>query len=177
MRLTTKRLILRDINLKDAGDIAKEANNLKVSRYLLLLPHPYLLKDAKWFINKCKKDTKQKPRKSYEFGIELKKEKKVIGMVGLCSIDKYQGTATLGLWLGQDYWRKGIATEALKKIISFAFNKLRLRRLEAGVFTENNPSYSMIEKLGFKLEGTKIKSRKAKATGKIHDEKIYALLK
>ena len=177
MQLTTRRLILRDLTQKDAKNITKEANNLKVSRYLLLLSCPYLLKHAKGFINECVKDTKLKPRKNYNLGIELKSERKIIGMVGLCSVDKYQGTATLGLWLGQDYWRKGIATESLKKIISFAFNKLKLRRLEAGVFVENKPSYSMIEKLGFKLEGTKIKSRKAKATGKIHDEKIYALLK
>ncbi len=149
MKLTTERLILRDLNIKD----------------------------AKEFINECTKETKIKPRKNYNLGIELKSEKKVIGCVALSSVDKYQGTASLGCWIGEEYWRQGIGTEALKKLISFAFDKLKLRRVEAGVYVENKPSYSMIEKMGFKFEGTKIKSRRAKATGKIHDEKRYALLR
>lgn len=96
MKLTTKRLVLRLPTMGDIEDIIENINNLKVSGNLLVVPYPYKVNDAKWWINHCKGQEKSKPRKSYEFNIELKSEKRVIGRVGLSHLDKYQGTATLG---------------------------------------------------------------------------------
>lgn len=163
--------------MKDIKDIIENINNLKVSRYLLVVPYPYKIKDAKWWINHCKKQEKAKPRKSYEFNIELKSEKKIIGGVGITHIDAYQGTATLGYWLGEKYWKKGIMTEAAKKIIDFGFNKLKLRRIDVEAFTKNKDSNALIKKLGFTYEGTLRRAKRAKSTGKIHDENIYGLLR
>jgi len=177
MKIETKRLILRPPALKDAKDIVENINNINVSRHLLVVPHPYSLKDAKWFINHCKKKAKEKPRTTYEFSIELKEEGRVIGGFGVTKVDRWHGTADLGYWLGEKYWRKGYATEATEKIIDFAFNKLRLRRLRIPAFVENKASNEFARRLGFKLEGTLRKHCKAKSTGKIHDENTYRLLK
>ena len=96
MKIETKRLILKDLEMKDANSLAKNANNLLVSRYLALVPYPYKFRDAKWFISKCLKDKKEMPRKSFELGIVLKSKGKVIGMASLTKVDKFNGTATLG---------------------------------------------------------------------------------
>lgn len=177
MRLTTKRLILRDLRMSDIESITKNVNNLKISRYLLVVPYPYTTKDAKCFIDKCKKDAKAKPREKYELGIELKSEKKIIGMIGLGKVDKFQGTANIGYWIGENYWRQGITSEALKEVLKFVFNKLKLRRVEASVFKENKASANLLKKFKFKLEGIGRKSHRAKATGKIHDTYSFGLLK
>lgn len=177
MILTTKRLILRPITMKDAKGLVEQINNIKISRYLLVVPHPYTLKDARWFINDCKRESKEKPRTSYEFTIELKEERKLIGGFGLTHIDMFHGTADLGYWLGEGYRRKGYATEAAEKVMELAFKKLRLRKLRIPVFAENKASNGFANKLGFKLEGTLRKHCKSKSNGKIHDENIYGLLR
>lgn len=176
MRLTTKRLILRPIAKKDSKALIESVNNIKVSRYLLAVPYPYRMKDAKWWINHCAKLLKEKPRESYEFAIELKSEKKQIGGIAVNHIDKFQGKATIGYWLGEKYWKQNYGSEALKALINFAFDKLKLRRLEAGVFKENMASAKLLEKHGFKKEGIRKESHRSKATGKIHDEICYGLL-
>jgi RimJ/RimL family protein N-acetyltransferase len=96
MKLITKRLTLRDIAEEDEKDLIKNINNLKVSRYLAIVPYPYSKKDAKWWINECKKRTKKKSREEYNFGIELKSKREIIGAVGLSKVDKFNGTTTLG---------------------------------------------------------------------------------
>ena len=177
MKLETKRLILRDIEMKDAKDLIRNINNLKVSRYLLVVPYPYRMKDAKWWINHCKDEAKEKPRKNYNFHIELKEKKGIIGSVGIGKVDRYQGTTTLGYWLGEDYWRNRYMYEAASKVLDFAFNKLKLRRINVSAFPENEGSNSLLKKLGFSYEGRRIQKCRAKSTGKIHDENIYGLLK
>ncbi|MCJ7729330.1 MAG: GNAT family N-acetyltransferase [Sedimentisphaerales bacterium] len=174
MRLVTERLILRRPTLKDAADIKENVNNLNVSRFLARVPYPYGIKDAKSFIKLFSKKSKQN---LYEFGITLKSSGKVIGMIGLLNVDPFSKKAEIGCWLGEKYWRQGIGTEAVKAIVNFAFEKLKLVRVEAGVFPENRASINLWRKLGFKKEGMKRQAIRARSTGKWHDVCIYGLLK
>lgn len=177
MQIKTKRLLLRNIEKKDAKSIVENINNLDVSKWLLVIPYPYKLKDANWWINKAKKQEKEKPRKDYTLGIALKQENKIIGAIGIHHIEYNQGKAAIGYWLGTKHHNQGYGSEALKAVINFAFNKLKLRRLEAGVYTGNNPSSALLERFGFKKEGLKRESAICMADGKIKDERIYGLLK
>lgn len=68
-------------------------------------------------------------------------------------------------------------TEATEKIIDFAFNKLKLRKLKIPAFAVNKASNGLAKKLGFILEGTLRKNCRAKSTGKIHDENIYRMFR
>ena len=175
MRLKTKRLILRELNDKDQDDLMKSANNLNVSKNLLVIPYPYNKKDAEWFIGHCKEKAIEKPRSNYEFGIEF--NKKIIGIITLAKVDEFNGTATLGLWLAEEYWRKGIMTEAAKEVIDFSFEKLNLRRINSEAFADNKASIEFQKKLGFRKEGLSKKKDRSKATSKIHDSVIFGLLK
>ena len=62
-------------------------------------------------------------------------------------------TATIGYWLGEPYWGKGIATEALIAVTSYAFNNFDIERIEAGVYEWNPPSARVLEKAGYLFEG------------------------
>lgn len=92
-------------------------------------------------------------------------------------VDRYQGIAEAGYWLGRKYHGQGYGSEALEAVIDFAFKRLKLRRLEAEVFRGNPSSGRLLEKYGFREEGLKRKARRSKADGKIKDEYIYGLLR
>ncbi len=177
MKLKTRRLTLRYATMKDAKNIAEQINNINVTRYLLAVPHPYTIKDAEWFLNHCKEQRKQKPLTNYELLIELKTEEKIIGGIGLSDVDRWQGTADIGYWLGENYWRKGYGTEACKAVLDFGFYKLRLRRIRIPAFAKNQASNALARKLGGVLEGTLRQHCRAKSTGKLHDENIYGIMK
>jgi RimJ/RimL family protein N-acetyltransferase len=174
MRIVTERLILRPPTLKDAEDIAANANRIDVSRYLALVPYPYSVKDARYFIKLCRKKVKENP---YNFGITLKHSGKLVGMIGFTGLDKFSGKTEVGYWLGRKYWRQGITAESLKAMVNFAFRKLKLVRLQADVFIENKASANLLKKIGFKKEGLKRKSARAKSTGKWHDTYVFGLLR
>jgi len=177
MQLQTKNLIIRDLEDKDETSILRILNNLNVSKNLQIIPHPYTEKDAKSWIFYSKEKSKDKKRKSYSFVIELKENKELIGSVGIEKIDFFAEKAIIGYWLDEKYWNKGIMTEALSKIIDFAFHELKLNRLDLSTFVENLASNKLAKKMGFTLEGIRKQYHKDKATGTLHDVNIYGLLK
>lgn len=141
------------------------------------VPHPYTKKDAESFIQSKIKELKKEFPNSYLFLIELKSEKKVIGAVEVFKINYFARTGETGSWINKKYWRNGYMTEAKIALNDFAFNKLKLRRLDSPIFTDNKASNATQLKIGYKLEGTKKKAGRSRASGKIHDENIYGLLK
>lgn len=177
MRIETERLVLRSPTKKDVKDLVKGLNTLKISEFLGFIPHPYTKKDALKWVKDCSKEDKQKKKKEYNFAIELKPEKKLIGVVMLDYVDHFHESARLGYWVNADYWGRGIVTEANRAVLNFAFKKLNLRRVHLAAYVENKAGNKIPKKLGFKFEGTLRKSHKTKATGKIHDSHTYGLLR
>lgn len=177
MKIETERLILREPKISDWKDIVEGIGDIKVSKHLAVVPFPYTKKDALWWINKKIKASKEKEKKEYPFSIELKKEKKIIGAINLVNINKSYKIAETGSWINRKYQRKGYITEAKIAVNEFAFNKLKLRKLETGVSAENIASNETQKKMGYKYEGRRIKRVLCKATGKIHDENLYGLMK
>lgn len=79
----------------------------------------------------------------------------VIGSCLLFHFNNERDIAEIGYVMGQAYWRRGYAEEALRGVLSCVFTELKLRRLEAVVDTANTPSSALLEKLGFTREGMK----------------------
>ena len=177
MKLETERLILRELRKGDEEDLITGLNNLNITKWMLVVPYPYTKKDAEWWVKDCIKNYKKKDKESYPFTIELKEEGKIIGGIGLDDVNRFQGRASIGYWIAEPYWKKGYASEALNELLKFAFNKFKLRRIEANVFVGNPTSGQLLEKFGAKLEGTLRKASKCKADGKIKGDYVYGLLK
>ncbi len=177
MKLETKRLILRKPRISDWKDIVEGAGKLEVSRYLTIVPHPYKKKDAIWFIKDCLKKWNKKEKTDYPFFIELKKEKKVIGVIGIAGHNKQHKTCETGSWINKKYWRKGYITEAKIAVNEFAFNKLKVRKMETGVYKTNKASNATQKSIGYSYEGKQKKHHIIKSTGKIHDAHLYGLFK
>jgi len=178
MTLETKRLILREWNEDDVEDLIEGLNNIEVSKWLAFVPYPYTKKDAEKWIRFCIENAKKGiDRTSYDLAVVLKSEEKVIGGISLDKINKFQGTAGGGIWINAKYHGQGYGTEAFGKRIDFAFNDLKLRRLENGFLEGNSSSLKMQEKFGYKIEGMRRKAFRCMADGEIKDEYITGLLK
>jgi RimJ/RimL family protein N-acetyltransferase len=83
----------------------------------------------------------------------------------------HRHTATLGYWLGEDFWGRGIMTEAVAALTDFSFRNFPLRRISAEVFANNPASARVLEKAGFIFEAC-LKNNVIK-DGEILDSLVY----
>ncbi|MEM5879615.1 MAG: GNAT family protein [Candidatus Aenigmatarchaeota archaeon] len=174
LRINGERIFLKIPEMKNAKAICKYANDKAIARYTTI-PHPYKLKHAKNFVKRVKQ--KMKKKESYEFSIVLKETGEIIGGIGLINISKFHKNAELGYWLAKKYWGQGLMSEAMKLILDFGFNKLKLHKIYARVYKPNKRSSHLLEKFGFKLEGNFRKHLKGRFSNKWYDELRYGLLR
>ena len=84
--------------------------------FLLLSHFPYTIQHAEWWIDyRIEEANKGDNREAYEFAVELKSEKKVIGGASLNKIDRFHGTAGGGIRINAKYHGCGYGTEAFGK--------------------------------------------------------------
>ena len=77
----------------------------------------------------------------------------MIGTAGMTRIDAENRVGEVGYVLSREFWHRGLATEALAVILSFAFHELSLHRVEARFFAGNTASLRVMEKNGMTFEG------------------------
>ncbi len=80
----------------------------------------------------------------------------------------------LGYRIDEDYQGKGYTTQAAKLVLDYAFNTLKLHRIEAGVLLDNFGSQRVLEKNGFIQEG--INRKNVQINGVWRDHYIYGCL-
>jgi RimJ/RimL family protein N-acetyltransferase len=94
------------------------------------------------------------------------------GIGFLLGEDVHRHTAEVGYWLGEEFWRRGIMTEAVTAFSDFCFANFPLRRVYAEPFANNPASVRVLEKAGFVFEG-RLKSNVVKS-GQLLDSLLYA---
>ena len=109
-----------------------------------------------------------------QWGLARRSDDVVLGHVSLFSLDAVQARAEIGYALGSAHWRQGYAREALELLLAHAFGTLGLRRLEADVDPRNRASTTLLERLGFRHEGT-LRERWF-VQGELQDSAMYGLL-
>ena len=113
--------------------------------------------------------------REYSFGIYDQQSNKLIGHIALYAIKRLPySSAFIGYSLDEQYTKRGIATEAVSMLVQFAFNKLKLHRVEAYIAPDNTASIKVIEKNGFKQEG--LLRKLLYINGQWVDHYLYALL-
>jgi ribosomal-protein-alanine N-acetyltransferase len=147
-RLDTERLLLRRPEQADVPAITAMIGDWDVVKNLATAPYPYLEEHAGAFIARIADDAAR--GESHEFAITRKPDGAYVGTMGLHLRD---GAFEIGYWLGKPYWKMGYATEAARKVVSFAFGELGATRLVAGWFHDNPASGHVLEKLGFRPDG------------------------
>jgi RimJ/RimL family protein N-acetyltransferase len=139
--LHTDRLTLRPFRLGDVSAFVALAGDPAVARMTSDIPHPLHV----W---QCRRWLRQ-ARGEIRFAIE--REGELIGGVGyFCHRPR---VGELGFWLGQSYWGEGVATEAARAVVRYAFTDGRLTSLTSANFVDNPASARILSKLAFAANG------------------------
>lgn len=170
--LETDRLQLREITHEDAQNIYDCFSNAKVTRYYGQ-DTLTTIEQAHQFVEIFEKNYKEK--RGIRWGIQIKGTKTLIGTIGFNVWSPKHKRAEIGYEIHPDHWRKGYATEAVSKVVSYGLEELELTRIGAIVFIDNKPSNDLLQKLGFEKEG--ILRNYMYQNGIPHDTNVYSLLK
>jgi RimJ/RimL family protein N-acetyltransferase len=147
--LESERLLLRPPEFRDVPAITTWIGDFDVAKNLASVPHPYREEDAREFVSRSVMTRAR--GEGFCFVIERKAD----GVfMGCCGLTLKGGRFELGYWLGKPFWGEGYATEAAKKVVSFAFRELRAEGLWAGWFHDNPASGRVLEKLGARPDGS-----------------------
>ena len=163
---------IRKWELSDAKDLAAALSNTKIQDNLRDgLPYPYTEQDGIDYISAM---LSADENDTFAFAITV--EEKVIGSIGVFRQGNiHRQTAEVGYYIAEEYWGKGIMTEAIKQACKYVFDKSDIIRIYAEPFAYNVASCRVLEKAGFQYEGTLRKN--AVKNGKIIDMKMYSLLR
>lgn len=167
MLLELKNCIVRSYRPADAESLARQANNRKI--WLNLrdgFPHPYAVENAIGFIQKA---VSSNPETNFAICVE---DDAVGGIGYTLHTDVERISAEIGYWLGEPFWGRGIATEALIRVTMYAIKQHGLKRVYAVPYETNKASHRVLENADYVLEGRMRKS--AIKDGKVIDQLLYA---
>ena len=167
LRLAGGRCVVRAWTETDAGSLVEQANNLNVAKNLRdRFPHPYTKDNAREFL-------KFAASRQDQSNLAIDVDGAAVGAIGYVpGSDVERFSAEIGYWLGEGYWGRGIATEAVMLVTDHAFAQLNLLRLFALPFAENAASARVLEKAGYVLEG-RLRASSVKY-GVPRDQLLYA---
>jgi RimJ/RimL family protein N-acetyltransferase len=109
-----------------------------------------------------------------DLAVELKSTGRVIGFVGIGVKDPVNRQAIIGWLLGTKYQGRGLATEAVRALITYGFDEMSLHRIYARTGLKNTRSWKLMERLGMRREAHFKKSHTV--SEEWDDEVIYAVL-
>jgi ribosomal-protein-alanine N-acetyltransferase len=171
--LTTRRLVLRELTFADGAWYLRHRSHPEVAqghgraapteedaaRSLLAHHAVELFAD----------------RLGLRWGLALKEDGRLAGSAGLHDWDAAVRSADLGYDLDPAFWGAGLMHEALAAVLDFAFERLRMNRVQALVLARNQRSRRLLARLGFTEEGV-LRSHGLDETGTICDDVVYSLM-
>lgn len=171
--IETERLLLRKYTLNDAeGMYNNWAKYEECFRYLPWKPCAS--------INEAEERIKRwielyEENTFYQWCIELKESKELIGFINLHNIDEDNLSAETTYILSPKFWNMGIMTEAVREVLEFGFETMELNRISADFYSENDCSQRVMIKNNMLYEGTF--REKYFKYGIFYDSVQYAVLK
>ena len=147
--LATDRLVLRPLRPADAPTLHSLINDWEVCRTLSKVPFPYPRALADEWIASTRKEIAN--GRAYHLAITGRdgETETLVGGVGL-RIDAPRQLGTLGYWVARRFWGHGVATEAARRLASWALANLDLDALEATVALDNPASAAVLQHIGFR---------------------------
>ena len=169
--LVTERLVLRRMSFDDLYNYYERiCSDGNVTRYMKFEPH----QDIGETLARLEKTLAE-----YEEGgrycgvITVKGEDELIGIFDLLELDESDSSCTFAYMLGESWWGKGYATEAMKAVFHFAFEELEVELIRGSHFSGNAASGAVMRKAGMTHIGTV--PGKYEKQGQLHDGEIYEL--
>jgi RimJ/RimL family protein N-acetyltransferase len=169
MRLALTSCVVRSWETRDVASLAEHANNWKIWLNLRdAFPHPYTKSHARDFIRNVRQREPQTV-----FAIDVGDE--AVGSIGfVLHGDVERVSAEIGYWLAEPFWGRGITTEALAAVTTYAIATHGLNRIYALPFAWNTASCRVLEKAGYVLEARL--RRSAIKNGTVTDQMQYGFI-
>lgn len=169
MHLSLTACDVRSWERSDVDSLVLHANNRSVWINLRdRFPHPYTKSDARRFIREMRA-----ARPETAFAIVV--DGAAVGGIGfVLNVDVERVSAEIGYWLGEAFWGRGVATDALVAVTHYAVHTHGLTRVYALPFAWNAASCRVLEKAGYVLEARL--RRSAIKDGRITDQLQYAFI-
>ena len=173
IQLTDGSILLRPYRLADANAVYKAVRE-SLAELIVWMPWAhadYSIQETRMWIASCAemwtKDTE------YNFAILDAGDGSFLGGCGLNKVDLANRFANLGYWVRSRCTKKGVATAAAGLLARFAFEELKLNRLEVGAASGNSASQRVAEKLGATRAGTQIAEMVFR--DKVYDRVVFSL--
>jgi ribosomal-protein-serine acetyltransferase len=151
----SRRCFLRVFSSSDAASLflCIERNRTSLSEFLPWVPDVESVKDTKRFIDASL--LKLKKNGSFDCGIWVTENdtELLVGSIGFHPIDWHNKSTALGYWLSTSHRGNGLIHLSASELIRFAFQNLKLHRIEIRCAVQNKKSRKVPEKLGFAHEG------------------------
>jgi ribosomal-protein-alanine N-acetyltransferase len=148
VELRTARLLLRPFRATDVDDALAYRDDPEFARFLPHVPQPFTRRDAEAFVElNMTEPWDTQPT----FAVVI--DERVCGTVNL-EIDPPKRTAMLGYALARAHWGRGMATEAARAVVAWAWTEHDLVEIWASTDVANVRSRRVMEKLGMALAGS-----------------------
>ena len=170
--LSTQRLHLREIVASDADALFRIYSDADAMRWFGSEPMTEPLQ-ARQLID-IYAEWRRAPVPGTRWGIVVRETGELVGTAGLFRWNKSWRNCVLGYELGRTAWGKGYMTEALQAVLGYGFVAMALHRIQAEIHPDNLASKQLVERLGFRLEGTH--RQQGYWCDQYHDLQCYALL-
>jgi RimJ/RimL family protein N-acetyltransferase len=170
-RLESERLILRCFADSDLEPFLAYRNDPEVARYQAW--ESCTESGAIAMIEELELLQPGTPGEWFQFAIELKETNALVGDCAM-KVEQDDRQAEIGFTLSRDHQGKGYASEAVLRLLDYAFGDLGLHRVVAITDTENESSWALLERLGMRREGHFVQNAWFK--GRWTSEYLYAVL-
>ncbi|KFF17101.1 GNAT family N-acetyltransferase [Flavobacterium hydatis] len=148
--LETERLLLRRVTNEDTNEIIALRSNPETMKYI---PRPLTKTNEQALEHVAQIDSTIETNEGITWGVTLKGNPRIIGMIGYYRIKPAHFRAEIGYILLPEHHGKGIIPEAVKTVIDYGFNEMKLHSIEAVIDPDNFASERVLQKIGFVKEG------------------------
>ena len=167
----TERLRLANICIDNLKQVDQLMDDYDIISNNYDVPYPYYKGYAKEWFEKGKSGIEN--GELVRWGIFEKRSNAIIGNIEL-RINRKHNRAEVGYWIGKEYRNKRYCEESVRKVIEIGFQVIKLNRIEAFSFSDNQISNKLLEKVGFSLEGEL--RQESLMIGKYRNTKVYGFL-
>jgi RimJ/RimL family protein N-acetyltransferase len=166
--LETRRLVIRRFRSADVAAFAAYRADPDVARYQGWEPS-YTVDEGEGFVAELAGVDPGTQGEWFQFALEDKTERSLIGDCGL-RIDEHDASvAELGFTLAKERQGRGLATEAVVAVLAYSFDSLGVRRVLAVTDVRNDRSISLLERIGMR----RIEARRVEFQDESCDELVY----
>jgi len=154
--LRGERIVLRPLQADVLMAMVALANDREVAALTGQIPHPYTQEDGLAFLAGTREAHQR--GESLRLAIERRTDGQFLGIISLEAVDGHPASLEIGYWLGREHWGQRYAAEAMRLLLTHAFDDLGAARLLAHVLPANGRSQALLQRSGFSQHASPVQA-------------------